>query len=236
MVSFQLVWIVLAITFPVFNMQIWTLTSSYEYYLARGKHVLFLTGNVNPNASFDVPETVTNMAVATFAILARISSALYISAGFGAFGLAAYNIWELTSNFMYQVKSGRFQNQFKAKLNRQFRLEEMLEKYQGMSNKIHAINNVFSGLSLWFILYMCTLTSTGFEFTIRSNSYISTITQIADVITFVAVTLLSAECARKVRKLAVFKFCIAGIQMHMIIFIPLGYLKLESKVRGLPGE
>lgn len=192
MFMLQVGWALLSIVFTIFKSKRWTPLRLYEYYVGKGRFLLFLSESYRYSHTENDTISATNaiMGLTTFA--STLSMNLHFAAIASMFGVSALTIWEMTANFVRTVEKG--------KLSRRLPIHQLCEDYRELVDTIQAINSTWSGLFLWLILETAAWMTTDLDGILKTSSHIKIIYQVFAVTTFMIGMVLSAECQRKVRK------------------------------------
>lgn len=203
MIIVQVVWPMLAVILSVFGMSNFSPARWYEFFVGKGQYTLFLSESRNYNVSEESGGSIRawNVAIVVFAVLARISTNMQYVIILSGFCVASFTIWVMTSNFMETVSkqiSFGDPHSLDRIIDRLICVKQLNEKYRELADTTQAINATWSGLCFWFILYSCAWMSTELDKIIQSNNYPRIVFDGAEMISFVAALILSAECNRKV--------------------------------------
>lgn len=163
--------------------------------------MLLLPETVGSRVNDKMTETLLSVVFTILGIFAHLSSAMHYYAILSAFGVSAFSIWDLTTNFVTWAKTTTLEYQLRIKMNDLGYAEEIKGTYFKLHDTIQAINNMWTGLFLWCIMYACARLSAGFYLLMKTDNYSSMIVQIAELVTFFVAIVLSAEGSRKVTAL-----------------------------------
>lgn len=202
MIIFQVGWCLLATAVSCLSLQNWTPAKMYDFLVGTGRFLLFLSdsskytpGSVNGTSS------TANGFIAAFALATRLSVNMHYTAILSAFGVSAFTMWDIGTNFLELVKARNFvsiDDSSNAQFTRESSVKILNERYIQVVDTIQSINSMWSRLCLWFILYSCGWMATGLDTILKTNNYALTVFGVAEMITFLAALVLSAECYRKV--------------------------------------
>lgn len=110
---------------------------------------------------------------------------------FEALGLSAFTIWAATTNFIEKVIREK-------EMNQEIILSQIGKNYDELVNLVDVINEMWSGLSFWIILDICTWISVELDLLLSSTNWFHFAYVILLSVYLGVALLLSAECSRKV--------------------------------------
>lgn len=200
---FQIGWPLLAIFVPGFKLPSWTLTKLLEIYLEKGRCLLFLSTTSHANG-VDELHNIANVFISMIGLLAKITTNLYYTSILSAFGISAFSIWLMISDFVTIVHKEHFMEESSSPRRANIRhgcAKKLDMIYREIVGAVHSINRAWSGPCLWFILYSCSWMSTRIDgILLATDNYLGAV-DILEMFTFIAVLILSAESSRKAGKL-----------------------------------
>lgn len=203
-VSWQIWWYLLA------NLGVWTgiddkewgSTRTWEVLVKQGRYALFLEKYpLETNNTVACGINFENALIATFQSIAHVSCDTHYGAIVGTLGITSMTIWVATSNFMNAVLSGSFEskkNQQGFGVGKKITIQQLREKYTELGNLAYAINSVWFGVCLWFLLDLCVWMSIDLDRALKSTHYFDKVNYSCLLVSFAIASVLSAECSRKV--------------------------------------